>query len=492
MQRGSIQFLLKNLTKVSLSTSSASQILRLRRNYNSVVVSKHTESDQTFGKLQRPRQHQSVNHPSYRQQRQQPQDQQQQKQQNRYRMVTSHAFRENYSDPFQDFLGDFEREELVTAFEEDGFIKIDTNVLAKHNFVPSFHDSNQKLKSHNKNERCISVSEADKHIEKKLCFIEELNYRLERVLRGEYSLNQPPLKQPKLIKDPQKTGKKLLPLGVHPPKPKKTDRMKASTASSFQSNTSTPNLQKTSVGVLQVINIHKSDQAFEDLVLSPSLGKLVAKIAGWDNERYGGARVAQDQVWAKPPNGRRLVYHRDSPYFMFEPLEVVTVWLALDDMHEELGPLKYINGSHKWGNGRLGSCTQFFDKKDHLIRSAAEREGLDFDHLKITSMVGIPKGALSIHNGWTWHGSEKNTSENQSRRGIGIHFVPVNIEWNVAEALHSALWRNYVSDYVTVVEDDKDDLNFVEKKKKKKEVIVNVPFAPVKDANFPITYRWEA
>lgn len=53
-----------------------------------------------------------------------------------------------------------------------------------------------------------------------------------------------------------------------------------------------------------------------------------------------GARLAQDQVWAKPPGAGPLVFHRDSTYFDFNPADVTTVWLALDDMVPELGPLE--------------------------------------------------------------------------------------------------------------------------------------------------------
>ena len=56
-----------------------------------------------------------------------------------------------------------------------------------------------------------------------------------------------------------------------------------------------------------------------------------------------GARVAQDQIWAKPPGASPLVFHRDSPYFDFVPDDVITVWIALDDMTcDELGPLEYV------------------------------------------------------------------------------------------------------------------------------------------------------
>ena len=46
------------------------------------------------------------------------------------------------------------------------------------------------------------------------------------------------------------------------------------------------------------------------------------------------------QVWAKPPGASPLTFHRDSAYFDFVPSDVITVWLALDDMLPELGPLE--------------------------------------------------------------------------------------------------------------------------------------------------------
>jgi hypothetical protein len=47
--------------------------------------------------------------------------------------------------------------------------------------------------------------------------------------------------------------------------------------------------------VFQIINIHKSDTLFHELVTCPLLGKLVAKFMKWEH----GARLAQDQIWAK-------------------------------------------------------------------------------------------------------------------------------------------------------------------------------------------------
>ena len=231
-----------------------------------------------------------------------------------------------------------------------------------------------------------------------------LNDRLERVLRGEYDTGVPPDKAPHFKAEERcKPGKKPLPLGG----PSKR--------------------------TLQVINVWKADQSFAALVRSPTLGRLVAQLAGWAS----GARIANDQVWAKPPGGAALTFHRDSPYFDFTPPDVVTVWIALDDMDAEVGPLEYASGSHLWGEGRVGSANQFFDTADRhgLLYNAARREGVTEpeENLRIYQLH-VRTGGAGIHNGRLWHGSGPNSSTSRPRRGLGIHFVPGDAQFRDAQA----------------------------------------------------------
>lgn len=254
--------------------------------------------------------------------------------------------------------------------------------------------------------------------------VEALNDHLEDVLRGSYDRGNAPDKTPRLLKSE---------------KPVTASNASSHKKSSVGAIGFSGNLQN--VKVLQIINVHKANTMFRKLGTDPRLGSLVAQLAGWEQ----GARLAQDQVWAKPPGAPPLIFHRDSPYFMFEPDDVVTVWFALDDMDEELGPLEYVRGSHKWGDGRYGSSSQFYQHNPKsLLLSAAEREGIDPATLEIVSMSGITKGSLSIHHGKTWHGSGKNRSKSKPRRGLGMHFVPANVRFT-AEASHSKLWKTYIA-----------------------------------------------
>ena len=187
---------------------------------------------------------------------------------------------------------------------------------------------------------------------------------------------------------------------------------------------------------LQIVNIRKADTAFRRVITSQTLGKFIAEIGGWP-----GTRVASDQVWAKPPTGGPLVFHRDSAYFDFEPNDVITLWLALDNMTPEGGPLEYVDGSHLWGEGRVGSANQFFDKdRQALMLQAAKSEGLHADDLNI-SMVQCKAGGAGVHNGRTWHGSGSNMSKKRPRRGLGIHFVPSNVKFK--DAPLGNMWRKF-------------------------------------------------
>ena len=277
-----------------------------------------------------------------------------------------------------------------------------------------------------------------------------LNDRLEEILRGRYDRHTKPDKTPKLLKIEYRNENALAPGSANDNK---------STSKSAASESSSRNVAKTKISyaqgplgfsgnrqnvkVLQLINVHKADASFRQLAVSSVLGRVVAELAGWTDV---GTRLAQDQIWAKPPGAPPLTFHRDSPYFMFTPPDVVTVWVALDDMDDEsIGPLQYVKGSHKWGDGRVGSSSQFFDEQGgmDLLQSAATRAGES--SWVVESMVGLLAGGISIHDGRTWHGSGPNQSKSRPRRGLGLHFVPANVRVT-ADASKSRLWKSYLAD----------------------------------------------
>lgn len=131
--------------------------------------------------------------------------------------------------------------------------------------------------------------------------VNALNHRLELVLRGEYDTGVKPDKTPKLVKAPM----------ILPPTTATMINNANNCSNSGQDSrtTITPRInhdhdkKNAPLGysgnkrnkVFQIINIHKSDTLFHELVTCPLLGKLVAKFMKWEH----GARLAQDQIWAK-------------------------------------------------------------------------------------------------------------------------------------------------------------------------------------------------
>ena len=324
--------------------------------------------------------------------------------------------------------------------------------------------------------------------------VDALNERLEEIIRGRYDRGKAPDKAPRLLKT-EYSCRRRQPESISATIPNQSSSDTSGSGSvNLQRRNNKKNARKPlaqgplgfsgnlqNVKVLQIINVHKSDHLFRRLACDPLLGCVVAQLAGW----FGGTRLAQDQIWAKPPRAAPLAFHRDSPYFMFTPDHVVTVWVALDDMTEEIGPLEYVRGSHEWGDGRAGSANQFFQANGgmKLLRSAAIRAGAllneqegeqvgdDSDaatargenshavshevavrqSLDIVSMACLKAGSISIHDGRTWHGSGRNQSNTKPRRGLGLHFVPAEVRFT-PEAAKSRLWRPYVENVQCDVE----------------------------------------
>eukprot|EP00754_Rhynchopus_humris_P047062 Rhum_TRINITY_DN6584_c0_g1::Rhum_TRINITY_DN6584_c0_g1_i1::g.20471::m.20471 len=209
--------------------------------------------------------------------------------------------------------------------------------------------------------------------------------RIEAVLAGEYDLETPPLKVPK-------RGQILAARGLVREKRPQT---------------------------LHIINIHQSDAAFRRLALSENIGRMVCALMRWPS-----ARLAEDQVWVKPPGAGPLTYHRDTTYFDFVPKQVCTVWLTFDELYDQaVGPLEYCAGSHRWGtSSRRGSANKFFDAdyRGMMLQCARDETGSDEVRLHV---VQAPAGGGSVHDGSTWHGSSANTTEDTWRRGIGFHYI---------------------------------------------------------------------
>jgi len=111
-------------------------------------------------------------------------------------------------------------------------------------------------------------------------------------------------------------------------------------------------------------------------------------------------------------------WHQDYGYWQcIDPPEMLTAWVALDDVSEENGCMQVVPGSHKWGLVPEGN---FFD---HDLQALEERITAASGKTFQTAPCILPAGALSFHHCMTLHGSGPNLSQ-RPRRSLVVHLLP--------------------------------------------------------------------
>lgn len=138
-------------------------------------------------------------------------------------------------------------------------------------------------------------------------------------------------------------------------------------------------------------------------------------------EQFIGSNIALfgSHYICKPPrDGQAVLWHQDGSYWPLEPMEVVTLWVALDDSTPENGCMRVIPG------------TQYMDlqelKKRTDVANVLE-SGMDeslVDESKAVDVV-LRAGDVSVHHPNVIHGSNANTSD-KWRRSLTIRYIPTS------------------------------------------------------------------
>ena len=90
-----------------------------------------------------------------------------------------------------------------------------------------------------------------------------------------------------------------------------------------------------------VSGLYERDSKFLEFALYPEIIEEVKQLIGEDIILWGSSLFCK-----KGKNGKETPWHQDGEYWPIKPLESVTVWLSIDKVTEENGPLQYIPGSH--------------------------------------------------------------------------------------------------------------------------------------------------
>jgi phytanoyl-CoA hydroxylase len=155
------------------------------------------------------------------------------------------------------------------------------------------------------------------------------------------------------------------------------------------------------------------DSSFGKMIFSSPLPSLIEQLIGIKPILHS------DQMFFKPPrHGSPKAYHQDNAYFLMHPDDhVLTAWIALDDVDEENGCLRYIDGSHL---GPILPCEEVpgrphdLTPADSLIDRSRE------------SLARVKKGGVVFHHSKALHYSGPNRSP-RWRRGYATHWIAADV-----------------------------------------------------------------
>lgn len=122
---------------------------------------------------------------------------------------------------------------------------------------------------------------------------------------------------------------------------------------------------------------------------------------------------------SKPPyDGQLVLWHQDGSYWPLEPMEVVTLWLAIDDSTPENGCMRVIPGTQTM---QLQQVRQRTDVANVL---SSEMDPALVDESKAVDVI-LKAGDVSVHHPNVIHGSNANRSPRR-RAGLTIRYIPTS------------------------------------------------------------------
>ena len=129
---------------------------------------------------------------------------------------------------------------------------------------------------------------------------------------------------------------------------------------------------------------------------------------------WGCAACPRDAAYFNKPAtiGEATPPHQDGYYFHIEPCEALTLWLALDEVDEENGCVRYVKGSQHNGM-RPHARTNVLGFSQGITDFGGGND------LRNEVSVCVSPGDLIVHNALTIHRTEPNKSA-RSRRAMGF------------------------------------------------------------------------
>jgi len=163
---------------------------------------------------------------------------------------------------------------------------------------------------------------------------------------------------------------------------------------------------------------HFTDTKLFEWLFADEILDLIEPIIGPDIALFSSHFIS------KPAgNGKRVPWHEDASYWkqMISPIEVVTVWLAIDDSSMENGCMFVIPRTHHNG-------VSDYEEVENLDNSLFP---IEIKRGRVDESIAVPcelnVGEASLHHSGLIHGSPQNFS-NKRRTGYTMRYMPSSVK----------------------------------------------------------------
>lgn len=159
------------------------------------------------------------------------------------------------------------------------------------------------------------------------------------------------------------------------------------------------------------------DPAFARVALDRVMGDNVKRLLGRDKplQIYHDIFVCKRSDNVSTPTA----WHQDFAHFPFDR-NALTVWIALDEVKPDQGPVRFFSGSHRMG---------MFGRVDPLNQVDLVDEYPELEQLEISPAFHLQPGDCSVHNAMTVHGAGANLSPDPRWAWLVTYF-PTDARYN--------------------------------------------------------------
>jgi ectoine hydroxylase-related dioxygenase (phytanoyl-CoA dioxygenase family) len=147
------------------------------------------------------------------------------------------------------------------------------------------------------------------------------------------------------------------------------------------------------------------------------LGVLVARLMGQEQ-----VRLLDDFAVIKPAQeygGDPTSWHQDAPNFPFDRRGFLVIWMAVDDISLDQGPLTLLPGSHRLGLLGAMDGAEEGDTLDVLLTNE------DRSYVRDPLTKPMAAGDASVHDGSLLHSAGANQTS-RPRRAWAIRYIPAS------------------------------------------------------------------